>query len=115
MPRYTVTVRVGSKVERDRFEELAAALARVEQDGRRFEREADARAVDLRLGRRFEPVQQVVARIEIAGPGRMRGGVDVRGDGSSEAYVGRLRRRLLERRNGESPYETLRRELTGRS
>jgi hypothetical protein len=55
-------------------------------------------------------VQQVQLRAELAGPGA-RAGVDVRGDGSAEAYVGRVRRRLVEQRRGETPYDALRRTL----
>jgi hypothetical protein len=41
-------------------------------------------------------------------------GVDVRGDGSIEAYTGRLKRRVVDQRNGESAYSALRRELSAR-
>ena len=98
-------------MERARFDELAEALAALERRGGQLQDDADARAVDLRVGRRFEPVQQVVARLELAGPGRVRAGVDVRGDGSAEAWTGRVRRKLVEQLPRETPYDALRRAL----
>jgi hypothetical protein len=83
----------------------------MERRGRELEGEAGELAVGGRLMRRVEPVKQVVARLELSGPRRLRAGVDVRGDGSSEGYTGRLRRELIELRPGESAYEGLRRML----
>ena len=108
---YTLTIRQGPKVTRERYAELDEAVGAVEQHGRELERGADARPVGGSLIRRIEPVQQVVARLELRGPGRLRAGVDVRGDGSSEAYTGRVRRRLVEQRAGEDAYAALRRSL----
>ena len=109
---YRVTVRAGSKVESERHDALRDALKALEHRGRELERQADGRPRGGGLMRRIEPVQQVVARLELTGPGRLRAGVDVRGDGSSEAFTGRLRRRLVVQRRGESPYDALRRELS---
>jgi hypothetical protein len=108
---YTLTIRQGPRVTRERYAELEEAVGAVEEHGRELERGADARPVGGSVIRRIEPVQQVVARLELRGPGRLRAGVDVRGDGSSEAYTGRLLRRLVEQRPGEDAYRALRREL----
>jgi hypothetical protein len=111
MPSYVVTIRRGPRVEKVRFDMLAEALAAIEQRGRELQDGAGAQAVGGKLVRRIEPVHQVVARLELSGPGRLRAGIDVRGDGSSEGFTGRIRRRLIEQRRGESPYDALRREL----
>jgi hypothetical protein len=109
---WTLTTRAGAKVRKRRHAELAEALSDLEREGRQLEGSADGRAEGGTLMRRLEPVQIVVARLELSGPGRLRAGVDVRGDGSSEAFTGRLRRRVLEQRSGESAYDALRRELS---
>jgi hypothetical protein len=111
MPRYTVTTRVGPKVERRRYAGLDDALLAIEAEGRRLEGKADARPVGGGLMRRIDPVQRVVGRVELAGPRRLRAGVDVRGDGSSEGFTGRVRRSLIEQRPGESVYAALRRTV----
>lgn len=107
MAGYRVTIRRGPKVERSEHEELGAAIAALE---------AQLAAVDARrdpvrwIGRDIEPVKQVVARGEISGPG-VRGGIDLRGDGSSEAFTGRLRRSLVTQEPGEDAVAALRRAL----
>src|SRR5690349_15697132 len=98
---WRMTVRAGSKVERERYETLDEALLA-----------ARAKLVELRsaaprktvraFARTYDPVQQVAARIELARGRRAspRGGVDVRGDGSVEAWVGLVRKQLLEPSDG---------------
>ena len=108
MKAYRVTVRAGAKVERERYDDATQALAAVERHRLELERTAGARAVGGKLHRRFDPVQQVVGRVEVSGPN----GVDVRGDSSTEAFTGRLRRDLVEQQGEESAYAALRRVLT---
>ena len=111
---YTVTVRAGSNVRRERCATLEDALARLEERGRELAASARRPPVDLRV-RRFEPVAQVAARVELAGPARVSGGIDVRGDGSVEAYTGRMRKRVLEQHEDESAYAALRRAVSARA
>ena len=113
MAGYTLTLRRRGATERERFSTLAGALEALEArlDGGLVpsERRERARA----FAREYTAVQQVAVRGEVAGPRGLRGGIDVRGDGSAEAYTGRMRRRVVERRSGETAYEALRRELAG--
>jgi hypothetical protein len=106
---WRIVVRAGPRVTKLSADGLAEALARVEQEGRALALGPGRRPVELRA-RRFTPQQQVAGRIELSGPG-VRAGVDVRGDGSAEAWRGRIRRRLVEQQDGETPYAALRRVL----
>lgn len=116
-PSYRLTVRDGPRVQRQRFDTLDAALDELERRVRQLALRPPRAPVDLRV-RRFEPAAQVAARAEVAGGGSLlrrgvRGGVDLRGDGSVEAYVGGAGRRLLDQAEGESAYDALRRALAG--
>jgi hypothetical protein len=110
--RYTLTVRRRGATDRDRFASLDEALVALEARLDALVR-SERRGAERGLAREYAPVMQVAVRGEIAGPGGLRGGLDLRGDGSAEAYTGRLRRRLVERRSGETAYEALRRALEG--
>jgi hypothetical protein len=109
---YTLTVRSDARVRKQRYEDLDSALDELERIAHELAEGARARPVGGTFIRTIEPVQQVLARIELAGPDRLRAGMDVRGDGSSEAFTGRLRRTLIEQRGKESAYDALRRALT---
>jgi hypothetical protein len=115
---WKLTVRAGPRVERSRYDRLADALDAAEARAKELAGEAPREAIDAKI-RRFEPIQQVAARIEVTGPQRVlasvSGGLDVRGDGSTEAYLGRVKRELVEQRKGENAYRALRRALTVRA
>src|SRR4051812_15170717 len=110
MAGWTLTTRISGKVERDRFDAPAEALLALERRGQELQGRADADSVGGSLMRRFEPKNQVTARLELRGPG-VRAGVDVRGDGSAVAFTGRMRRDAIERRERETAYDALRRVI----
>ena len=115
---WKLTVRSGPKVERSRYGELFEALDALERRGQELASNAARDPLDLRY-KRYEPVELVAARLELSGPERLlastHAGVDVRGDGSTEAYVGRLRREVVKQRKGETAYKALRRALKPKS
>lgn len=107
--RCTLTLRLQGTTEKFRFDSLGDALGELERRARHFaatERSGPQRSI----GRTYDPVQLVSLRASVSSRGRT-GGVDVRGDGSAEAWTGRWRRTLVAQRPGESPYEALRRSL----
>ena len=104
-------VRNGPRVVKLRATGLDEALDLVEREARVLAAGPGRRAVVLR-SRAFTPDRQVAGRVELAGPG-VRAGVDVRGNGDTEAWTGRLRRQVVEQEGRESPYQALRRALEG--
>ena len=113
MAGYRLRVRAGPKVERSKHDDLDSALRKLEQRATELQQTAPRRAIDIKT-RQFEPVQQVAARLELSGPDRLRAGVDVRGDGSVEAWTGTLRRQVVEQKRRESPFDALRRVTKSR-
>jgi hypothetical protein len=108
---YKLRIRVRGKVERQRHPALPDALDALAVRAAELASEADAVPEGGGIMRRIDPVQQVVGRLEVAGPHRLRAGLDVRGDGSMEAWTGQLRRQVIEQRDGESAVDALRRTL----
>jgi hypothetical protein len=104
---WRVTVRAGPRVEKLRAAGLEEALDLVEREARVLSAGPGRKPVGLR-SRTFTPQQQVAGRVELAGPG-VRAGIDVRGDGAAEAWTGRVRRRVVEQEERETPYDALRR------
>jgi len=102
---YRVTVRAGSRVERERCETVDEAIEIAKRHVRGSRRRD---AVEL-LGRRYDPGVQIAVRIEFKGPNG-RAGLDVLGDGGLVAYTGRLVRRTVG--EGEDPYEALAHKLS---
>jgi hypothetical protein len=111
---WKLTVRAGPKVERSRYDALEDALDALEERGRALTENAGGQAVDVKF-RRFEPAEQVIARLELSGPERLipsvRAGVDVHGDGSTEAYLGHVKRDMIKAGKRDSTYSALRRAL----
>lgn len=95
--RFTLTVREGPQVERERFESLSEALGRLSSRVEELRREGDLPTV--KMLREFGPEQRVRARLEIAAGRRLRrreAGVDVMGDGSVVPYRGGTFKRHLD-------------------
>jgi hypothetical protein len=109
MAAYKLTVRSRGDAAGERFASLPEALAALEA---RLDELApgERRGVERGLLGEVEPEEQVTLRGEVSGLGA-HGGIDVRGDGSAEAFTGRWRRVPVAREPGETAYDALRRAL----
>jgi hypothetical protein len=107
---FTVVIRRRGKVEKARHATLADALDALETETRAAATTQVPR-VERALGRDYEPSQQVALRGEIRGPGGVAGGIDVRGDGSAEAFTGRFVRRPIAPGDHQDAWSALRRAV----
>jgi hypothetical protein len=108
-----LTVRQGARVSRERFDDLDEAIAALEREAESIRAEGGLGSVSML--RDFTPGERVAARLEISGGGWLRGraaGVDVMGDGSLVPFRGGVSRSELAPREGESPFDAVRRDLT---
>jgi hypothetical protein len=106
---WKVTVRHGSSVNRERFETLDESIAETRRRVDEVRREGGL--PEISAFREYAPEQRVHARIEISGPGLLRGaegGVDVMGDGSLVAYTGAIRKRPLGAGSIDETFDRLR-------
>jgi hypothetical protein len=105
---YCVIIRGRGRPAKTRHPTADAALELLERELRVAATRQEPR-VERVLGREYEPIQQVAVRGELRGPGGLRAGIDVRGDGSAEAFSGRVVRRLIRSHDREDAWATLRR------
>ncbi len=111
---WKLTIRHGSDVVREEFDDLEAALAALRRHAEDIRSEGPLEKVSV--PRDYEPGQQVHARLEISTGGLLRrrdAGVDLMGDGSLVPYTGGVRRRRLELRDGQGPLEAVAEALDG--
>lgn len=112
-PAWKLTVRHGSEVSHEGFDELGAAVAQMRERALAIRSEGPRKTANLL--REFKPEDQVHARLEISGRGFLRkpvAGVDVRGDGAFMPYRGgSLGREELDPTSHETPFELVRETL----
>jgi hypothetical protein len=109
---YQLTFRYGPRVERERFDDLDAAITAMRRLAEEVRGEGPLNAVSG--FRDYEPGERVAARLELSTGGWLSGreaGVDVMGDGVLVPYAGGVRKRPLEAGQGRSAFEAIRSEL----
>ena len=109
---WKVTIRHGPKVSRERVETLDEAIAEAHRavEGVR----AEGRLPKVSAFRDYGPDQRVHARVELSGPGLLRGkeaGIDLMGDGTVIPYTGAIRKRKLGADSVDDAFERLREAL----
>lgn len=112
MSVWKLTIRHGSDVDREGFDDLDEAIAAAER--RVSAIKAEGPIEEVATLRDFAPADQVHARLEISGRGLVRpptAGIDLRGDGSVVPYSGGIKRQALTPRRGGDAFDAVREAL----
>lgn len=115
-PSWKLTVRNGAEVEHEQFDDIGDAVTRMREQALAIRAEGPPKAA--KVVRRFEPKDQVTARLELSRGGFLRrqaAGIDVRGDGTFVPYRGGLRREELDPSGHDTPFDLVRETLEGAS
>lgn len=112
MPTWKLTIRHGSDVEHEQFDDLTEAVAAMRERALAIRSEGPVRPV--RSIRDFEPGDQVHARLELSSGRLFRksaAGVDVRGDGTFVPFKGGVVREELDPTHHDTPFDLVRETL----
>jgi hypothetical protein len=111
---WKLTVRNGADVDHEGFDDIGEAVARMRERALEIRAEGPPKAANML--RKFEPEDQVTARLELSRGrfGRKQAaGIDVRGDGTFMPYRGGLRREELDPSGHDTPFDLVRETLEG--
>jgi hypothetical protein len=109
---WKLTIRHGSDVSHEGFDDLDEAVAAMRERAMAIRAEGPVKGVSSL--RDFGPEAQVHARLQLAGKGWLRkpvAGIDVRGDGTFMPYRGGVRREELDPSEHVTPFELVRETL----
>ena len=112
MPAWKLTVRHGSDVDHESFDDLAEAVAAMRE--RALAIRAEGPVDRVQSLRDFEPRDQVQARLQLSSGGFLRkstAGVDVRGDGTFVPFSGGVVREELDPTDHDTPFDLVRETL----
>lgn len=111
-PKWKLTVRHGSAVSQERFDDLGEAVAAMRERALLIRSEGPVRPVQSL--RDFAPGDQVAARLQLSTGGLLRkkvAGVDVRGDGAFVPFRGGVVREELDPTDYDTPFDLVRETL----
>jgi hypothetical protein len=110
---WKLTVRRGSDVGHESFDDLDTAVAEMRRRALGIRAEGPVKGVSTL--RDFGPEDQVHARLQLSGKGLLRkavAGIDVRGNGEFVPYRGGVRREELDPTRHETPFDAVREALS---